>query len=128
MSLTVTEAINMEVVDERRIIFTTAADRKVTQTGFEELFSARVDLPAATVLYKLPLGGIEESYKLYFRSTKPISMKLVPVGGDVSLTPLVELIPDTPNYVGFKLKEVWIGNPFTEAALLTIASVGKNAT
>ena len=127
MTLSVTESINLEVVDGRRIIFTTAADRKVTQTGFEELFSARVDLPASTAIYNLPLGGIEESYKLYFRSTKPIKMKLVPVGGDVSTTPLVELIPDTPNYVGFKLKEVWISNPFLEAALLTIASVGTNA-
>lgn len=127
MSLTVTESINLEVVDERRIIFTTAADRKVTQTGFDELFSARVDVPASTTLYKLPLGGIEESYKLYFRTTKAMTMKLVPVGGSEGATPLVELIPDTPNYVGFKLAEVWIGNPNAEAALLTIASVGKNA-
>jgi hypothetical protein len=128
MALKVIQSINFEVKDGKKIIFTTDCDRKVLLAEFEECFSAKLDVPNGTTLKQLELGGIEEVHNLYFIATAAVKIRLVTPGLTKDDVPDMELVPDTPSFVGVKLSEVWIANDLGDDSLVTILATGKNVT
>lgn len=126
MTLKVVQSINVDIAEGRNIVFSTKRDQRVVEDEFVESASAILDVRAGEGLQKVHLGGIVESHNLYIIADKAVAFRLVPPGFTVFSVPDYTLIPNTPNFFGIKLLELWVANPTDEDAIVTVASAGTD--
>ena len=126
MTLKVVQSINVDIADGRTVVFSTKRDQRVVCDEFVESASAIMDLRAGEGLQKVHLGGVLESHNLYIIADQAVVFRIVPPGLSVLDVPDYVLIPNTPNFLGIKLVEIWVANPTAVDAFVTVASAGTD--
>lgn len=90
-----------------------------------QVAGTKLDVPASTMGMLAPNLGAGAMQRVYLVADQALTVQIVPVGGSVSTTPSMTLVPNAPTILSMSnIGQVFISNPTTNNSLLIFCGVG----
>ncbi len=131
MSLKVNSEVTVTISQDaaavpQEIAFSSGKRVFTDSTNYNESISLTFDVAAGDIDKQVDLGSLASVELLYFMvKATGMTVKMVPVGGNLGQTQEYEIVPNSPVVVPFKIEHLYFSNSGATAQKVVIGAAGN---